>query len=232
MRGSGSASSAILLLIALDLVEAQVARGRTVLLPAILYGGPVERRSVASRGCHPSRTWAFDASILHGRPRAAASRLPCARLPHPSGGRASPRYSQPAACWPLMARSSSLRRRRRRRRTGVRPQERERAAERIQYVLPGANCAGVAQDQRLAGGERAHVVGNDAVLGPVAADDVAGPRRGKRDYAFSSEKGPPPGPRLRVPRSPSRSCTDRSRPSARPRDRPRATRGSRSICRW
>jgi hypothetical protein len=121
MRGSGSASSAILLLIALDLVEAQVARGRTVLLPAILYGGPVERRSVASRGCHPSRTWAFDASILHGRRRAAASRLPCARLPYPSGGRASPRYSQPAACWPLMARSSSLRRRRRRRRTGVRP---------------------------------------------------------------------------------------------------------------
>ena len=56
--------------------------------------------------------------------------------------------------------------------------EHEVAAQRVEHVLPRADRVGVANARRLAGERRAHDVGHEPVLAPVAAaDHVAGARR-------------------------------------------------------
>src|ERR1035437_2610864 len=56
--------------------------------------------------------------------------------------------------------------------------EPEVAGERLQDMLPGTHGIGVAHDDRLAGRQGPHRVGDDPVSGPVAtADDIAGAGR-------------------------------------------------------
>ncbi len=63
------------------------------------------------------------------------------------------------------------------------------AAQAVQHVLPRPRRLGRADRERLAALRRAHQVGNQPVLGPVAAaDDVAGARRGERGRPSAAKK--------------------------------------------
>ena len=109
------------------------------------------------------------------------------------------------------------------------------AAQRFQHVLPRTHACGLRIVDRLA-------VGRAPACSRAAAGPRPSRRRRSRCRRARSPRPPldahgrrrttadtPPSP---VRRSPWSCCRDRGRPSPRSRDRPRATRGSRSTCRW